>query len=107
MPALRKISFVNVTGPEMLQLAIDYANRSYQQAQQQRGRLLTIVGRSRVLGPHETLKAELTARLERSGTSGSSGELRKMIGDPATAMLSTRIKADLLVVQAGKDIGAA
>jgi hypothetical protein len=92
----------------MLQLAINYANRSYQQAEQQRGRLLTVVGRSRGMGPHGVLRGELTAMLERLGNSGSSGELRKMIGDPATVMLSTRIKADLLVVQANKqDIGEA
>lgn len=50
----------------------------------------------------DTLRTELTARLEKLGSSGSSGELRRTIGDPATAILAARVKADLLIVQASK-----
>lgn len=100
--ALRRIKFVTVQGPEILQLAIDYANKVIEQIEISHGRVLALVGRSRTvqMGPSETLRNELTARLEKSGQAGHNGELRKTIGDPATGLVSARIKADLLVVQA-------
>jgi len=103
--AFRRITFITVSSASLLQTAIDYAQKSSQVAELSRGRLLTIIGRSRMMGGspgNESIKAELTARLERLGSTGSSGELRRTIGDPATALLSARLKADILVVQASK-----
>jgi hypothetical protein len=101
LPALRRISFVTETSPEMLQTAIAYATKSSQLLEQARGRLLVVLGRSRMISS-DAIKAEVTARLEKLGSSSSSGELRRTIGDPATAIVSSRVKADLLVVQASK-----
>jgi len=102
LASLRRITFITVSSPDLLQTGIDYANKSSQAADASNGRLLTIIGRSRMMGPHDTIKAELTTKLEKTNLSGSSAELRRTIGDPATAFLTARIKSDLLVVQATK-----
>jgi len=104
IPSLRRITFVTVSSTEVLQTAIDYAQKSAQIAELSRGRLLAIIGRSRMTpgAGADVIKAELTARLEKANSSGHSTELRRTIGDPATALLSARLKADLLVVQATK-----
>ena len=102
LASLRRIKFVTASSPDLLQTAIDYANKSIQSAEADHGRLLTLIGRSRALGPHETIKNELPERLEKINSAGSTAELRRTIGDPATALLTARIKSDLLVIQASK-----
>lgn len=103
LPSLRRIKFVSVQSTSLLRTALDNAKATIPQIEASHGRLLVVIGRNRTMqGPADTLKGELTAHLEQTGQTGLNVELRRTIGDPATGFISSRIKADLLVMQTSK-----
>jgi hypothetical protein len=78
---------------------LDQANEQLQAAIKKRARLLVVTGRSRRLAV-ESHAAELKTLMEKYGSTSAASEVRKTIGDVATAFVAARSYAGLIVLQA-------
>ena len=95
--ALARIDFQEVRTPLPLHTIIQHANRIFDTAAVERTRLLIIAGRSRRLAV-ENHHAELKELMQEHGAVGS--EVKKTVGDVATAFVVSGCNAGLIVMQA-------
>lgn len=95
--ALARIDFQEVRTPLPLHTIIQHANRIFDTAAVERTRLLIVAGRSRRLAV-ENHHAELKELMQEHGAVGS--EVKKTVGDVATAFVVSGCNAGLIVMQA-------
>jgi hypothetical protein len=100
--ALSRIEFTELATPAPLHTAVESATSQLESLIEKRSRLLVVAGRSRRLAV-ESHQQELKELTEEHGSVGH--EVKKTIGDVATAFVVSGCKAGLVVVQAavGKD----
>ncbi|CCL99749.1 uncharacterized protein FIBRA_01771 [Fibroporia radiculosa] len=97
LDALSRIEFSEVQTPTPLRTVVEYASNFSLSASEIRCRSLIMVGRSRRLA-FEYHQQELKQLMEHHGAVGS--EIRKTMGDVASALLVTGSKASIAVFQA-------
>lgn len=95
--ALSRVQFTELATPNPLHAAVDDASSLLNDLIEKKSRLLVVAGRSRRLAA-ESHHAELKELMEEHGSVGS--EVKKTIGDVATAFVVSGCKAGLVVVQA-------
>ena len=94
------VEFTNIHSPTPLQ-ALQTVAQTVQSQADSMGRLLVVIGRSRRLAV-ESHHTELAKLIKEAGLGHLSSELRKTIGDVASALVVGGIGADMLVLQAGR-----
>lgn len=95
--ALARMTFSDFTVPKPLQALIERAAAASNEAAAQERSLLVVLGRSRRLAVQDH-SADLKTLVETHGAVG--GEVRKTVGDVATALVVVGLDAGLIVVQA-------
>lgn len=95
--ALTRVTFAEVSTPSPLQTIIDQAKVHVSDAEQQERKLTVVLGRSRRLAV-ENHQRELKEIMDVHGGVGS--EIKKTIGDVATALVVSGCKLALVVMQA-------
>lgn len=95
--ALSRVEFVELQTPVPLHAVVNKAASQFESLVAQRSRLLIVVGRSRRLAV-ENHRKELSMMIEKHGSVGH--EVKKTIGDVATAFVVSGCKASLVVIQA-------
>ncbi|KAL1950506.1 hypothetical protein VTO73DRAFT_5630 [Trametes versicolor] len=96
-PALSRMDFSDVGTPEPLRYTIKQALGMSRSVVDERGRLLILAGRSRRLAV-ENHHAELKSVMEEHG--GLANEVKRTVGDVATALVVSGCQASLIVFQA-------
>ena len=96
-PALSRMAFTEVSTPAPLHYLIERALQLSESAADERSRLLVLAGRSRRLAV-ENHHAELKQLIDEHGPIGT--EVKKTVGDLATALIVTGSKASIVVLQA-------
>jgi len=96
--ALSRIEFVGLDTPVPLHAIVNKASSKFDALIEQRSRLLIVAGRSRRLAV-ENHRAELKELMEEQH-SNVGNEVKKTIGDVATAFVVSGCKAGLVVIQA-------
>ncbi|KAF7985947.1 hypothetical protein HWV62_43888 [Athelia sp. TMB] len=96
--ALSRIDFMELQTPVPLHAIVSRASQQFDALVEKRSRLLVVAGRSRRLAV-ENHREELKELIEEHGSVGN--EVKKTIGDVATAFVVSGCKAGLVVVQAG------
>lgn len=99
--ALSRIEFTELATPAPLHAAVESATSQLDSLLEKRSRLLVVAGRSRRLAV-ESHQQELRELTEEHGSVGH--EVKKTIGDVATAFVISGCKAGLVVVQAAVGI---
>jgi len=94
--ALSRIQFSEVPTPTPLHAVIQHASNTTESANDRRCRPMIVVGRSRRLAV-ENHHAELKQLMEQYGAVGS--EVKKTVGDVATALMVSGCKASIVVLQ--------
>lgn len=95
--ALTRITFAEVSSPSPLHTVIDQATVHVTDAERQERKLTVVLGRSRRLAVENHSK-ELKEIMDVHGGVGS--EIKKTIGDVATALVVSGCKLALVVMQA-------
>ncbi|KAI0372319.1 hypothetical protein BV20DRAFT_1051050 [Pilatotrama ljubarskyi] len=96
-PALSRMDFSEVGTPEPLRYIIRQSLSMSQSVVEERSRLLILAGRSRRLAV-ENHHAELKSVMEEHG--GIANEVKRTVGDVATALVVSGCQASLIVFQA-------
>ena len=96
--ALSRIDFMELQTPVPLHAIVSRASQQFDALVEKRSRLLVVAGRSRRLAV-ENHREELKELIEEHGSVGN--EVKKTIGDVATAFVVSGCKAGLVVIQAG------
>ncbi|KAF7980666.1 hypothetical protein HWV62_37087 [Athelia sp. TMB] len=96
--ALSRIDFMELQTPVPLHAIVSRASQQFDALVEKRSRLLVVAGRSRRLAV-ENHRDELKELIEEHGSVGN--EVKKTIGDVATAFVVSGCKAGLVVIQAG------
>lgn len=96
--ALSRIEFMELQTPVPLHAIVSRASLQFEALVEKRSRLLVVAGRSRRLAV-ENHREELKELIEEHGSVGN--EVKKTIGDVATAFVVSGCKAGLVVIQAG------
>ena len=95
--ALSRIKFTELETPVPLHAIVQSTYSQLESLNEKRSRLLIVAGRSRRLAT-ENHNQELKELMEEYGSVGQ--EVKKTIGDVATAFVISRCKSGLVVVQA-------
>lgn len=95
--ALTRVTFAEVSTPSPLHTVIDQATVHVTDAERQERKLTVVLGRSRRLAV-ENHQKELKEIMHEHGDVGS--EIKKTIGDVATALVVSGCKLALVVMQA-------
>ena len=95
--ALSRVHFTELATPYPLHAAVEDASSLLNDLIEKKSRLLVVAGRSRRLAA-ESHHTELKLLMEERGSVGS--EVKKTIGDVATAFVVSGCKAGLIVMQA-------
>ncbi|CAE6386161.1 unnamed protein product [Rhizoctonia solani] len=102
--ALSRITFVEDESPTPLAAILKRCNVEYNTAVSSSETLLVVVGRGRQLA--ESHADELRGVVASSNASETiGGEIRRTVGDVATAFVATGAKASLFVMQASENVG--
>ncbi|QRW16338.1 potassium/sodium hyperpolarization-activated cyclic nucleotide-gated channel 4 [Rhizoctonia solani] len=103
--ALSRITFVEDESPTPLAGILKQCSNEHDSAVASSKALLVVVGRGRRLAAesHTDELREIIAASNASGTIG--GEVRRTVGDVATAFVATGAKASLFVLQASDNVG--
>jgi len=97
LDALTRITFDELGSPIPLQTVIEQTNAQLEYARQLQKSLIVVLGRSRRLAVENHMK-ELKEMVEAQGGIGS--EVKKTVGDVATAVIVSGCNVSLVVVQA-------
>jgi len=97
MDALGRMEFLEISTPTPLQAAVDHTTSQSQTAIEHEKNLIVVLGRSRRLAT-EDHSQELKGLTEKNGRIG--GEVKRTIGDVATALVVSGCGAGLVVLQA-------
>ena len=95
-PALARMQFLEEPSPTPLRTVLERAGKMSKAAVEERSRLLVLAGRSRRLAV-ENHHVELKALVEEYG--GVGGEVKRTVGDVATALVVSRCQANVIVFQ--------
>ena len=95
--ALTRMNFSDLSVPKPVHALVEHAVTAGNEAAAQERSLLVVLGRSRRLAVQDH-SADLKALVEMHGAVG--GEVRKTVGDVATALVVVGLDAGLIVVQA-------
>lgn len=95
--ALSRVEFLELNTPLPLHAAVQSAISQIESLKEKRSRLLIVAGRSRRLAV-ENHQQELKELMEEHGSVGN--EVKKTVGDVATAFVVFGCKAGIVVVQA-------
>ncbi|PCH39825.1 hypothetical protein WOLCODRAFT_136514 [Wolfiporia cocos MD-104 SS10] len=94
--ALSRIEFSEIPTRAPLHTVVEYADNVTESSAERRRRPMVVVGRSRRLAA-EDHHAELRQLMDQHGALGS--EVKKTVGDVATALMVTGCKASIVVLQ--------
>jgi ribulose-5-phosphate 4-epimerase/fuculose-1-phosphate aldolase len=98
--AIKHVTFTNLATPQPLHAAVDYVTEMLNPADSQsKSRIYVVCGRARRLATDNT-GPELQAFVQEHGATAAASEVRKTIGDMATAFVAARTQVGLLVLQA-------
>jgi len=102
--ALSRITFVEVSSPAPLAEVLKRCNVEHGTATSSNKALLVVAGRGRRMAA-ESHTDELRGLIAGLSTSSIGGEVRRTVGDVATAFVATGAKASLFVLQASENVG--
>ncbi|KAG8742268.1 K(+)/H(+) antiporter [Ceratobasidium sp. 414] len=102
--ALSRITFVEDSSPAPLAEVLKRYNVEHGTATSSNKALLVVVGRGRRMAA-ESHTDELRGLIAGLSTSSIGGEVRRTVGDVATAFVATGAKASLFVLQASENVG--
>jgi hypothetical protein len=97
--ALSRVRFLEIASPRPLNAIMARMADDLEIMISKHTRMLVVAGRSRRLAV-ESHGAELKGLMEEHGTTAAGHEVRKTLGDVATAFVATRSHVGMIVVQA-------
>ncbi|KAG9104268.1 K(+)/H(+) antiporter [Ceratobasidium sp. 370] len=102
--ALSRITFIEDSSPAPLAEVLKRCNLEHGTAASSNKALLVVAGRGRRMAA-ESHTDELRGLIAGLSTSSIGGEVRRTVGDVATAFVATGTKASLFVLQASENVG--
>lgn len=97
---MKHIVFTSLATPQPLHSAVEYVTEMLSPADSRsKSRVYVVCGRARRLATDNT-GPELQAIVQEHGAAAAANEVRKTIGDMATAFVAARTQIGLLVLQA-------
>lgn len=102
--ALSRITFVEDSSPAPLAEVLRRCREEHNAATSSNKALLVVTGRGRRMAA-ESHTDELRVIIAGLDTSAIGGEVRRTVGDVATAFVATGAKASLFVLQAAENVG--
>ncbi|QRW01954.1 Sodium/hydrogen exchanger family [Ceratobasidium sp. AG-Ba] len=102
--ALSRITFVEESSHTPLTIVLQRSKEEYETASSSNKALLVVTGRGRRMAA-ESHTDELRGIIAGLDSSAIGGEVRRTVGDVATAFVATGAKASLFVLQASENVG--
>ncbi|QRV87778.1 Sodium/hydrogen exchanger family [Ceratobasidium sp. AG-Ba] len=102
--ALSRITFVEESSHTPLTVVLQRSKEEYETASSSNKALLVVTGRGRRMAA-ESHTDELRGIIAGLDSSAIGGEVRRTVGDVATAFVATGAKASLFVLQASENVG--